>query len=92
MDVQLIIEFVDRLVYEQTGKHLSNVQVQVIYGSWRGQTYVNMSQEPEMPESIFALQYLKDTGYELFNILTQALGENVKKTNFRSVIERHCSE
>ncbi|NER51781.1 MAG: hypothetical protein F6J92_35110, partial [Symploca sp. SIO1A3] len=92
MDVQFIIEFVDRLVYEQTGKHLSDVQVEVIYGSWRGQTYVNMSQEPERPESRFAPQYFKDTGYQLFSILTQALRENVKKTNFRSVMERHCPE
>jgi NB-ARC domain len=83
MDVNEVLQFVDRLVFEQTGKHLDDVQRAIVEGTWQRQTYDNISQECHVNKN-----YASDVGAELWQLLSQALGEDIKKTNFRSTLER----
>jgi hypothetical protein len=79
-----IKDIVDRLIYETTGEHLSDVEVLILEGSWQHKTYDQIAEE-----SHYNLGYLKqDVGYGLWRKLSNALGEKVKKTNFREALGR----
>ena len=81
MDRQVALEFIDRLTFEKTGKHLSDLERKVFLGSWEGKTY----------EKIYPInpQYIeKDVGYKLWKKLSQVLGEKVKKKTIKGAIER----
>ncbi|WP_204102273.1 MULTISPECIES: ATP-binding protein [Spirulina sp. CCY15215] len=83
MDVTEVLQFADRLVFNQTGKHLDDVQQTAIRGVWQGKTYGNIADECKHSES-----YLRDIGYKLWKILSEQLGEDIDKSNFRWTMER----
>ena len=83
MDVKEVLQFADELVFAQTGKHLDDIQETVIKGVWQGQTYETIADECNRSES-----HVRDIGYKLWQILSEQLGEDVNKYNFRSTIER----
>ena len=83
MDVKEVLQFADELVFAQTGKHLDDIQGTVIKGVWQGQTYETIADECNRSES-----HVRDIGYKLWQILSEQLGEDVNKYNFRSTIER----
>ncbi|NEQ20882.1 MAG: AAA family ATPase [Microcoleus sp. SIO2G3] len=81
---ETIFQFVDTTVYNVVGKHLSNIEVVVLQGSWLGQTYAEIASQND-----YTLEYLKnDIGPQLWRRLSKALGEEVTKTNCRSVLRR----
>ena len=66
---------------------LSNIQELVLRQSWEGKTY------PEIAESYgYEANYIKNVGYKLWNLLSQAFVEEVTKSNFRSVIRRQATQ
>jgi predicted AAA+ superfamily ATPase len=83
MDVNEVLQFMDRLMLEHTGKHLDDVQRAVIEGTWQKQTYGDMAKQAS-----FNKNYVGDVGAGLWQLLSEVLGEEVKKTNFRSTLER----
>ena len=83
MTVNKALQYVDRLIVEQTGKHLDNLQKAVIEGTWQRQTYENIAQEHHVTKN-----HVGDVGYELWQLLSEQLGEDISKLNFRSAIER----
>ncbi len=81
---EMIFQLVDTAVYNVVGKHLSNIEVIVLQGSWLGQTYPQIASQNE-----YTLEYLKnDIGPQLWRRVSQALGEEVTKTNCRAVLRR----
>ncbi|MDY7053851.1 AAA family ATPase [Limnospira fusiformis] len=83
MDVNEVLQLVDRLVVKQTGKHLDDVQRAVVEGTWQRQTYDEISQSCHVSKN-----YVAEVGSELWQLLSKVLDENIKKTNFVSTIER----
>lgn len=63
---------------------LSNVQELVFRQAWEGKTYLEIAEN-----SGYNPRYLGDTGFKLWQLLSQALGEKVTKNNFRSVLRQH---
>ncbi|MEH2041273.1 AAA-like domain-containing protein [Nostoc sp.] len=62
---------------------LSDIQEVIFRKAWEGQTY------PEIAESCgYDANYIKDVGSKLWKLLSQAFGEEVTKSNFRSVLRR----
>ncbi|HEY9671875.1 MAG TPA: ATP-binding protein, partial [Waterburya sp.] len=81
---QAVLRLVDTSVFTSTGKHLSNIEVIVLRGSWQGQRYPQIA-----TENGYALDYLKnDIGPQLWKRLSQALGEKVSKNNLKAVLEQ----
>lgn len=81
MKAEYALEFVDKLVYNETGKHLNDLERKVFIGSFQGKTY----------EEIYPLnpQYVeKYVGYKLWQKLSTVLGEKVTKKQFRGALER----
>jgi WD40 repeat protein len=76
-------EIADKAYFSQAHRHLSEVEVLVLRGSWEGKTY------DEMETHRYASNYLKgDAGPKLWRTLTKALGEKVSKRNFCVALER----
>jgi ABC-type glutathione transport system ATPase component len=74
---------VDRLVVEKTGKHLDDVQKAVVEGTWQRETYDDIAKKCHVTEG-----HVSDVGSELWQFLSEALGEDIKKSNFSSVFKR----
>jgi hypothetical protein len=83
MNINEVVTFVDKIVFEKTGKHLDDVQTAVVQGTWERRTYDDIAQEFNATKN-----HVGDIGAELWQLLSQALGEDIKKTNFRSTFER----
>ncbi|MCF2148854.1 ATP-binding protein [Desmonostoc muscorum LEGE 12446] len=83
MNVNEVLQFVERLVVEKTGKHLNDVQKAVVEGTWQRQTYDDIAQKCHVTEG-----HVGDVGAELWQLLSETLGEDIKKYNFRSTLER----
>ncbi|MEG4445758.1 NB-ARC domain-containing protein [Microcoleus sp. AT9_B5] len=83
MNVNEVLQFVDQLVVERTGKHLDDVQRAVVEGTWERQTYNDIAQKCHVTKN-----HIGDVGAELWQLLSEALGEDIKKSNFRSNLER----
>jgi hypothetical protein len=86
IDVKELLKFVDESMFAKTGKRLNDLQRQVIEGALKHQKYVDIAESFERSEG-----HVKDTGYELLQILSDVFGEPVKKGNLKSVLERQRS-
>ncbi len=75
---------VNTLVFKHTGKHLSDIEIEVLQGAWEGKSY------EEIAEQLFrSVSYInKDIGYRLWKKLSRALGEDVTKKSFRQALKR----
>ena len=84
MDVREALIFADDVVFAKTGKHLDDIQVGVIEGVLNRQKYGEIAQELKCTEG-----YVKDVGYELWQLLSEVFGEEVNKSNLRSALLRN---
>ena len=83
MDVKELLKFVDESMFAKTGKRLNDLQRKVIEGALNHQKYVDIADGFERSEG-----HVKDTGYELLQMLSDIFEEPVKKGNLKSVLER----
>ena len=87
MQVEVALDYADNLVVSHTGRHLSNLQTAIFRGAWRGQKYEDIAQDNYCSDS-----HAKMVGANLWDILSQELGEKVTKKNLRAVLERRYSQ
>lgn len=85
LDLDRLIEFIDSQVYAKTQRHLKDVEVLILQGSWQKQNYDEIALCHN-----YTPQYLRqDVGPKLWRRLSTVLGERVSKTSFQAAIERH---
>jgi len=83
MQVDEVVEFVDRSVYAKTGTHLNDLQREIIEGILKRQKYSEMAENNDCSAG-----YAKDVGYKLLQMLSDVFDEPVTKRNLKSVLER----
>ncbi|NES80689.1 MAG: AAA family ATPase [Moorea sp. SIO2B7] len=83
MNITEVLQFADELVFANQGKHLDDSQEVVVKGVWEGKTYEEIAEQSNRSE-----RHVRDIGYKLWKILSEQLGEDIKKSNFRSTLER----
>jgi len=83
MDIRKVLEFVDNALYDKTGKHLNDLQRTIIEGMLKRQKYSEIADNYRLTEG-----HVKDVGYELLQMLSDAFGEAVDKGNLKSFLER----
>jgi DNA-directed RNA polymerase specialized sigma subunit len=83
MNLKEALKIADRIVFEKTGQHLDDLQEAVLKGTLERETYKRIAKEFDCSES-----NVRQIGSELWQILSEELGEDVSKTNFRSTMER----
>ena len=82
---QEVLRFVESLVIAKTGKHLSNIEVLVLRGSWKNQKYNQIAAEGGYTD-----EYLKnDVGPKLWKRLSKALEKKINKNNFKAILEHY---
>ncbi|MEM9220663.1 MAG: AAA-like domain-containing protein [Cyanobacteria bacterium P01_F01_bin.150] len=77
----------DHAVFDRTGRHLSDIEIKVLEGSWHGKTYDQMASLHG-----YSTAYLnQDIGNQLWKTLSDALREKVTKKSFREALIRAWS-
>jgi len=84
MNVQKVLEIADEIIFERTGKHLDSLQTSILKGVWQHQQYTEIAEEYRCTEG-----HVKDVSYELWSILSDVLGEKVRKSNVKAAFERN---
>lgn len=78
------LPILDAAVFSKTNRHLKDVEILILRGSWH-----NFSYDEIASKEGYAANYLRqDVGFKLWKFLSEVLGEEVNKTNFRAAIER----
>ncbi len=83
MNQQKLIHDLDDMVFKETGKHFDSLQLKILKGVLEGKKYKAIADDYNCSNG-----HVKDKAYELWQILSQALNEDVNKSNFESTIER----
>jgi hypothetical protein len=87
MDVAEALKIADNLVFESRNKHLNDLERSIIEGVCQGKKYSQIAQDNYCDRS-----HVNDVAANLWKVLSDAVGEQVKKANFRSTIQRYQSE
>jgi hypothetical protein len=84
MDFEEALKVVDAAIYSKVGRHMNAPEETILQGTWHGMTYEQMAETSQ-----YSLNYLmRDIGPKFWRILSEALEEEVSKTNVRIIIER----
>ncbi|MEZ2304789.1 MAG: NB-ARC domain-containing protein [Microcoleus sp.] len=83
MNLKEVLKMADEMVFSKTGQHLDNLQEAILRGTMQGEKYTKIAQEIHCNES-----YVRQVGSQLWQIISDELGEDVNKTNFRAAIKR----
>lgn len=83
MTMTEILQFADQLIFAKKGKHLDDLQESIIKGVWDGQSYQEIADECNRSES-----RVRNIAAKLLQLLSEELGEDIEKTNFRSTFNR----
>lgn len=84
IDVDVAINLVDKLIYQQTNQHLNTMQIILLQGVWSNQTYEQIAEICHC-----SIAYIKFIGSALWKELSLILGEKVTKTNLPIILESY---
>ncbi len=76
------LKVADEVLLSHTGKHLTDIQRMILQKSWDDKGY------EEMLDEGWALPTIRKAGNKLWNLLSEALGEEVSKTSFKGALEK----
>jgi len=84
MEFEEGLKVADEAFFLSVGRRLTEVEIAILRGAWQGLTYEQISDI-----SSYSVSYLKrDIGPKLWKLLSEALDEEVSKSNFRPALER----
>ena len=83
MNLEESMAFADKVVFERTGKHLDDLQAGLIQGVLQHKKYSEIAKAHHCTEN-----HVRDVGYELWTLLSDALGEEVNKSNLAVTLMR----
>jgi hypothetical protein len=83
-DVQSLVAIVDELIFSHTGEHLDDLQQAVLEGAFDHQKYAEIAKNNHRSE-----KYVKDLAGKLWQTISEALGEEVSKSNIKSSLQRY---
>jgi hypothetical protein len=87
MNVAQALELADKLMFDSNNRHLDNLERSIVEGVYQGKKYKQIANEYSCSES-----HATDVAADLWKTLSDALGEKVKKANFKSTVERYHSK
>jgi DNA-directed RNA polymerase specialized sigma24 family protein len=83
MNIQEITDLADQLIFNKTGKHLDDLQIQILKEVFEGKKYAKIARNCNCTEG-----YVKTVASDLWKSLSEQMGEPIRKSNFKSVMER----
>lgn len=87
-DLDEAVKIADRAVSVKANRSLTDVEAIVLKGAWHRLDYDQIAAQHQ-----YATSYIsQDVAPKLWKLLSDALGEKVKKSNFKQVLERHWQQ
>ncbi|HLO88068.1 MAG TPA: AAA-like domain-containing protein [Nostocaceae cyanobacterium] len=84
-DLTEAIQIANQAVFTKFNRKLSDVEIIVIKGAWERYDYDQIAARHQ-----YATSYIsQDVAPKLWNLLTDALGEKVRKSNFKEALQRN---
>ena len=83
MDINELLRFADELIFDSTGKHLDLYQQAILRGTWHRKKYSEIAKKCNSTKG-----HVQNVGSDLWRTMSNLLGEEVRKSNFRSAMER----
>ncbi len=83
MEIQEALKWTDDLVFAKTGKHLDSLQQAVLKGVWECRGYKEIADNYHC-----SADHIRKTAFELWKLLSEILGEKVKKSNVRAIFDK----
>jgi hypothetical protein len=84
LDGQQAVRLIDRLLDRSQQSKLNDLQSTIVLETWSGNTYRSIANRLS-----YDLDYIKQIAAKLWKLLSLLLGENICKSNIRSVLERY---
>ncbi|CBN57884.1 MULTISPECIES: hypothetical protein [Kamptonema] len=84
MDIAEVLKLADELLFAHTGDRLDSLQETILKGTLQGQKYGKIASENHLSEG-----HIRDTASELWQNLSDVLGEDINKLNARSILEKN---
>ena len=82
MEIEEVLQWTDDQVFVKTGKHLDSLQKCILEEVWQGAKYPEIAEKCNRSED-----HIKQVARKLWKLLSELLGEDVKKSNVRSILE-----
>ncbi len=83
MNSEEAFKVADEAFFTVKGKHLTDIQKYILMGSWQDLTYEKIAETYR-----YNPQHIKNEGNQLWDLLSEVLGEKVGKRNFKAALER----
>jgi hypothetical protein len=82
MDIQEVLQWTDEQVFVKTEKHLDSLQKCILKEVWEGEKYPKIAKKCNRSED-----HIKQVARKLWKMLSEILGEDIKQSNVRSILE-----
>ncbi|SKB14146.1 conserved hypothetical protein [Planktothrix sp. PCC 11201] len=83
MEIQDILKWTDEQVLAKTGKHLDSLQKAILEGVWEHHDYEEIAENHQR-----SYAHVKKEAWKLWKLLSDTMGEDVKKSNVCSLLEQ----
>ena len=83
MTIEDALNIVDSVL---ENKSLSTIQEAIFRQTWEGKTYSEIAEKAG-----YDAAYIRDVGYKLWQLLSEAFGDRVTKNNLQVVLRRHTN-
>jgi hypothetical protein len=87
-DIDDAIQMANQAISRSAHRSLTDVEVIVLKGAWQRQDYDEIAAKHQYSTSYIS----QDVAPKLWRLLTKALGDKVKKNNFKQVLEQHWKQ
>ena len=84
MDLEEALKWTENLVFAKTGQNLYSLQRAILEGIWQGQKYPDIAKTSNRDYN-----HVRKVAKELWQLMSEELGEKIKQSNFRAAMERH---
>jgi hypothetical protein len=82
------INIANQAILVKVGRHLTDVEIFILEGAWNREEYDQIAAKHQ-----YATSYIsQDVAPKLWKTLTDALGEKVKKSNFKEALKRYSEK
>ncbi|WP_254173696.1 NB-ARC domain-containing protein [Planktothrix pseudagardhii] len=82
MEIQEALKWTDDLIFAKTGKHLDSLQRAILEGTWEFRGYKDIADNYHCSPD-----HVRKMASELWELLSDLFGEDVKKKNVRALVE-----
>lgn len=83
-NLKVAIDVANEAVFTKLQRNLSDIEILILKGSWEREEYDQIAAKHQ-----YSTNYIRqDVAPKLWNTLTEALGEKVKKSNFKEALKR----